>query len=68
MIDYLDNTVAERVLLDFYTTAHPYAPFAMNNLSETLGVLHANPPKIYYVPRQKGLGIYNEDYGDAFLC
>ncbi len=64
--DYLDNTVAERYLMDFYTTAHPYAQFAMNDLSETLDVLHSNP-KIYYVPKQKGLGIYNEDYGDALF-
>lgn len=61
--DYLKNTVAERYLLDFYTTSHPYAQFSMNELSETLEVLHANP-KIYYVPKQRGLGIYNEDYGD----
>ncbi|MBC6997316.1 metallophosphatase [Cytophaga sp. FL35] len=66
VIDYLDDTVAERILLDFYTTAHPYAPFAMNDLSKTLGVLHANP-KIYYVPKQDRLGIYNEDYGDALF-
>ncbi|SIR42471.1 BamA/TamA family outer membrane protein [Maribacter ulvicola] len=64
--DYLDNTVAERYLMDFYTTAHPYAQFAMNELSETLKVLHANP-KVYYVPKQKGLGIYNEDYGNALF-
>ena len=64
--DYLKNTVAERYLLDFYTTAHPYAQFSMNELSESLGVLHANP-NIYYVPKQKGLGIYNEDYGDALF-
>ncbi|AYN66338.1 metallophosphatase [Euzebyella marina] len=66
VIDYLDNTVAERYVLDFYTTAHPYAPFAMNELSETLEVLHANP-EIYYVPKQRGLGIFNEDYGDALF-
>lgn len=64
--DYLDGTVAERYLMDFYTTAHPYAQFAMNDLSEALNVLHANP-KIYYVPKQKGLGIYNEDYGNALF-
>ena len=64
--DYLDGTVAERYLMDFYTTAHPYAQFAMNDLSKTLNVLHANP-KIYYVPKQKGLGIYNEDYGNALF-
>ncbi|MEP2281339.1 metallophosphatase [Maribacter sp.] len=64
--DYLKNTVAQRYLMDFYTTAHPYAQFAMNDLSESLDVLHANP-EIYYVPKQKGLGIYNEDYGNALF-
>lgn len=64
--DYLKNTVAERYVLDFYTTAHPYAQFAMNELSESINVLHANP-NIYYVPKQKGLGIYNEDHGDALF-
>lgn len=61
--DYLKNTVAERYLLDFYTTSHPYAQFSVNELSETLDILHANP-KIYYVPKQDGLGIFNEDYGN----
>ncbi|WP_276166390.1 metallophosphatase [Zobellia alginiliquefaciens] len=64
--DYLRNTVAERYMMDFYTTAHPYAQFAMNELSETLEVLHANP-NIYYVPKQEALGIYNEDYGNALF-
>lgn len=64
--DYLKNTVAERILLDFFTTSHPYAQFAMPELSESLGVLHANPT-IYYVPKQKGLSIYSDDYGDALF-
>lgn len=63
VMDFLDNTVAERFISDFFTTAHPYAPFATNNLAEKLDILHANP-EIFYVPKQKGLGIYNEDYGD----
>lgn len=61
--DFLDNTVAERFVSDFFTTAHPYAPFATSELAEQLGILHANP-KIFYVPKQKGLGIYNDNYGD----
>ncbi|HEA22289.1 MAG TPA: metallophosphatase [Pricia antarctica] len=64
--EYLKNTVAERVLLDFYTTSHPYAQFAMPKLSQAIDILHANP-KIYYVPKQKGLGIYSEKYGDALF-
>jgi len=61
--DYLQNTVAERIVEDYYTTSHPYAPFAVNDLSKDLNILHANP-EIYYVPKQKGLGIFNDEYGD----
>ncbi len=64
--DYLKNTVAERILIDFYTTSHPYAQFALPELSQSLDILHANPT-IYYVPKQKGLGIYSEDYGNALF-
>ncbi|MDT7830233.1 BamA/TamA family outer membrane protein [Pricia sp. S334] len=64
--DYLENTLAERILLDFYTTSHPYAQFAMPKLSKSLNILHANP-SVYYVPRQEGLGIYSDAYGDALF-
>ncbi|MEH6405664.1 MAG: metallophosphatase [Leeuwenhoekiella sp.] len=61
--DYMRNTVAESVVQDFYTTAHPYAPFAVNGIMETLDIAHANP-KVYYIPKQQALGIFNKDYGD----
>lgn len=64
--DYLANTVAERYVQDFYTTAHPYAPFATNNMMDAIDLMHATP-KIYYIPKQEALGIYNEDYGDALF-
>ncbi|MGB7393454.1 MAG: metallophosphatase [Pricia sp.] len=64
--EYLRNTIAERILSDFYTTSHPYAQFAMPELLQSVDILHANP-KIHYVPKQEGLGIYNEDYGDALF-
>ena len=62
--DFLENTIAQRFVADFFTTAHPYAPFAVNELSEDLDILHANP-ELFYLPKQKDLGIYNEDYGNA---
>ncbi|GAB2763218.1 metallophosphatase [Salinimicrobium soli] len=62
--DFADNTVAERYVLDFFTTAHPYAPFAVNGLSDAAGILHASP-EIYYLPPQKALGIFNEEYAGA---
>ncbi|MGB8705210.1 MAG: metallophosphatase, partial [Gillisia sp.] len=62
--DFLVNTWAERVVQDYYTTAHPYAPYASFDLMDDLG-LYNTSPKVYYVPKQKRLGIFNDDYGDA---
>ncbi len=61
--EYLQNTIAQRYVQDFFTTAHPYAPFAVGDLAEALDIYHVEP-KIYYVPKQKGLGIHNDEYGD----
>lgn len=61
--DYIRNTVAEDLVQDFYTAAHPYAPFALNTMFDSLDIMNAEP-KIYYVPKQKRLNIFNEDYGD----
>jgi len=61
--DIVDNTVAERIVMDYYTTAHPYAPFALNDLMDDLDIFHVSP-KIYYVPKQEALGIFNDEYGD----
>ncbi len=61
--DFMQNTIAEDIVQDFYTTAHPYAPFALNPIFDSLDIYNAEP-KIYYLPKQKRLGIYNEDYGN----
>ena len=58
------NTFAEDLIYDFYTAAHPYGAFVIPTLSDAVDVLHTNP-KLYYVPKQKALGKYNDDYGDA---
>ncbi len=59
----LSSTLPEDILLDFYTTAHPYAAYTIPTLSKAIGVYHTNP-KLYYVPKQKALGKYNDNYGD----
>lgn len=59
----LENTFPERFLLDFYTTSHPFTAFSVNNMAEKIGLYHSNP-KLYYIPKQKGLGEYNKNYGD----
>ena len=59
----LNNTFPERFLLDFYTTNHPFTGFAVNNMIDKLGIFHSNP-ELFYIPKQKSLGKYNENYGD----
>lgn len=57
------KTSAEKFIFDYYTTAHPYTPFIIGELADKVGVFHSNP-KLFYVPKQKLLGKYNETFGD----
>ncbi|WP_190808931.1 metallophosphatase [Flagellimonas sp. S3867] len=59
----LDGSVVDKFLADFYTTSHPYTPFAIGGLAEAIDVLHTNP-ELFYIPKQKRLGIYNDEFGD----
>ncbi|WP_298286590.1 metallophosphoesterase [uncultured Lutibacter sp.] len=58
-----ENTYAENLLLDIYTTAHPYAPFSVGKLSDAINIYHPNPI-LYYVPKQNALKNFNHDFGD----
>lgn len=58
-----DDTETEKFLLDIFTGSHPYAPFAIGDLSDAVGVFHTNPV-LYYVPKQDALGSYNTDFGN----
>ena len=59
----LENTVAENLLTDFYTAAHPYGFLAIPTLSKAAGVYHTNP-EVFYLPKQESLGKYNSIHGD----
>ena len=61
--DALDGTVVDKFLADFYTTSHPYTPFAIGGLADAVGINHTNPV-LYYIPKQEVLGEYNDDFGD----
>ncbi|MCH2490740.1 MAG: phosphoesterase [Flavobacteriales bacterium] len=61
--DDFKNTIPEDLILDFYTAAHPYGAFTIPKLADAAKVFHTNP-KLYYVPKQKALGKFNEEYGD----
>lgn len=67
MKDRLENTVAERFLMDFYTTSYPFASLLTGNLSDIVNVYHTNP-NFYYVPKQNAIQNYNETLGnDLYL-
>tara|TARA_R110002124_G_C8974716_1_gene515900 strand:+ start:48343 stop:52023 length:3681 start_codon:yes stop_codon:yes gene_type:complete len=61
--DGFRETIPEDLVLDFYTAAHPYGAFTVAKLADAANVFHTNP-KLYYIPKQKALGKFNEDYGD----
>ena len=58
-----DETYTEGLLLDVFTGSHPYAPFTIGKLSDAVGIFHTNP-KLYYIPKQKALGHFNEEFGN----
>ncbi|WP_108422621.1 metallophosphoesterase [Flagellimonas amoyensis] len=64
IIGQFEDTFTEKLLLDLYTGAHPYAPFTVGKLSDAVGLYHTNP-KLYYVPKQSVLGDFNSEYGDG---
>jgi len=57
-----EDTAIEELLLDVFTGSHPYAPFVVGDLSDAVGIYHTNPV-LYYVPKQKALGDFNDDFG-----
>lgn len=58
-----DDTVTEKLLQDFYTGSHPYAPFVTGGLSDAVNLYHTNPV-LYFVPKQNALAAFNADFGD----
>ena len=60
--DEFERTAIESLILDFYTAAHPYAFTVVPDLSNAAQIYHTNP-KLYYIPKHKYLGAYNEEYG-----
>ncbi|HEX9601132.1 MAG TPA: phosphoesterase, partial [Mariniflexile sp.] len=58
-----EDTYTEGLLQDVFTGSHPYAPFVVGTLADAVGVYHTNPV-LYYVPKQKAMGAYNDEFGD----
>ena len=58
-----NDTYTEDVLLDVFTTAHPYAPLTVGPLLDAVDIYHPNT-SLYYIPKQSGLEKYNDEFGD----
>lgn len=52
------GTVYESILEDLRVGLHPYSALPVAALAESIGIYHTNP-SIFYLPRQKELGTYN---------
>lgn len=63
VVDDFDGSYADKFLLDFYTTSHPYTPLAIGEMSDKLGIRHTTP-ELFYIPKQKALKNFNETFGD----
>ncbi|MFD0860611.1 hypothetical protein ACFQ1M_00200 [Sungkyunkwania multivorans] len=61
--DDYKGTWIQKVVSDFFTTSHPYMQLVIDPLAEKAAVNHAET-QLFYVPKQKALGAYAEEYGD----
>ncbi len=52
------------IIKDSFSGSHPLQAIPLPALQEAVNLYHTNP-RLYYVPRQPGLGNFNLDYGDA---
>ena len=60
----LNDTYSENLVLDFYTSSHPFANFVIGDLSDAIGLYHTNP-KLVYIPKHPFINSFNVDHGDA---
>jgi len=58
----LKGTFLVDVVQDIFTMSHPYAAFVIPDMAEAAGIYHTNP-KLYYMPKQPSLGVYNDIFG-----
>lgn len=52
------------ILRDNFSASHPLGALVIPDMADAVGVLHTNP-KVYQVPAQRALGVYNEQFGDG---
>ena len=63
VVDDFDGSYADKFLLDFYTTSHPYTPLVISGMADKLRIRHTTP-QLFYIPKQPGLGNFNDNFGN----
>ncbi|WP_164076210.1 hypothetical protein [Flavimarina sp. Hel_I_48] len=58
-----ENTIADDIFSDFFTTSSQYMQLPIYTLATAAGVNHSRP-RLFYVPKQEFLGSFNQFYGD----
>ncbi|MGB0949266.1 MAG: phosphoesterase, partial [Marinirhabdus sp.] len=59
----IDFKVDKKLNTQFNSSTHPYAILAVSGLAEAAGLFN-NKPQIFYIPKQRALGNFNEEFGD----
>ncbi|CAM3387525.1 metallophosphoesterase [Aequorivita lipolytica] len=49
--------------VNFYTASHPYAIMAIPDMARAINIFYTTP-QLFYIPKQKRLGNYNDNFGD----
>lgn len=63
LAEMYQDTGASDFLYDFYTSSNQYYTFIVGHLAKSIDVFHTQP-QLFYVPKQRGLRQFNEDFGD----
>jgi hypothetical protein len=60
----MEKTWVADIVRDQTSSTHPYAPYVIDDLSESAGVLHTNP-KLVYIPDVPQLAEYRKDFANT---
>jgi len=61
--DVFEDSAAEDLIYDIFTTAHPYASMAIGDLADKVKISHPNQ-HLFYIPKHAALGKFNTDFGN----
>ena len=61
---FSQSNLVTKILQDNFSASHPLSALPIPKMASAVGVYHANP-ELYFVPQQKSLDIFNDDFGNA---